>query len=60
MKQGHVQKILSVHHLYLLSYIMSPSAMKTPENTEDPEPSYEGDTQMQYYLISCTAQVKAQ
>lgn len=49
--------------LYLLLYILSvSSAMKTTENMEDPddpEPSYEGDIQMQYYLISCTAQVKA-
>ena len=44
----------------LLSYTLSTStAMKTPENTEDPEP-YEGDTQMQYTLIRCKAQVQAQ
>jgi len=47
----------------LLSYTLSTSsAMKTPENTEDPDDSepYEGDTQMQYILISCKALVQAQ
>jgi hypothetical protein len=38
----------------LLSYTLSiSSAMKTPENTDDPEP-YEGDTQMQYSLSTGT------
>jgi hypothetical protein len=47
----------------LLSYSLSTSsAMKTPENKEDPDDPepYEGDTQIQYTLISCTAQVQAQ
>jgi hypothetical protein len=37
------------------------SAIKTPENTEEesdgPEPAYDEGTQMEYSLISCTAQV---
>ena len=44
----------------LLSYtLLTSSAMKTPENTEDPddpEPN-EGHTQMQYTLISCTGTI---
>jgi hypothetical protein len=68
LKQGHVQKILSVHQLlwYLLTscliLVSNSSAMKTPENTEDPDDpeSYEGDTQMQYTLIKCTTQVQVQ
>ena len=45
----------------LLSYTVStPSAMKTPENTEDPDDPepYEGDTQIQYTLISCTGTIR--
>jgi hypothetical protein len=39
----------------------TPSTMKTPENMEEDsdaaEPADEGDNQLEYPLISCTAQV---
>jgi hypothetical protein len=64
LKQGHVQKNPLCTSTVMVSpdLLSSSSAMKTPENTEDPDDpeSFEGDTQMQYTLISCTAHAQAQ